>query len=169
MTAGLPGTPKRRRTKVYRTTVAAILIMTITAAPVRAEDGVFPLPEAPENSSVDQVIYKGVVGNLLEVVPLPVEQRLQLQRGNAVVSNTLTGRSLAVLLGLTSPVLMIGGLIWGIWSAANIKAATVADAAPAAASSVAQATQPPAAIEAVQLVPSDADATSDPAQLAKSQ
>jgi hypothetical protein len=114
MTAGLPGTSKRLRTRVYRSMLAAILMMSIAAAPARAQDYVLPLPEGEESASVDQVIYKGVVGNLLEAVPLPAEQRVQLQRGNALVSSAMTGRSLAILLGLASPVLMIGGLIWGI-------------------------------------------------------
>ena len=75
-------------------------------------------PAAP---SIDQVIYKGVVGNILEAMPLDPEQRVQLQRGNAVLNNTFTGRSLALLLGIASPPLMIVGLVWGIWSAINIK------------------------------------------------
>jgi hypothetical protein len=81
-----------------------------------------PAERAPP-SSVDQVIYKGLVGNLLEAVPLDPEQRVQLQRGNAIINNAFTGRSLAMLLGIASPPLMIAGLIWGIWSAFNIKPA----------------------------------------------
>ena len=81
-----------------------------------------PAEHAPP-SSVGQVIYKGVVGNILEAMPLDPEQRVQLQRGNAIINNAFTGRSLAILLGIASPPLMIAGLIWGIWSAINIKAA----------------------------------------------
>jgi hypothetical protein len=79
--------------------------------------------DQPPVPAIDQVIYKGVVGNILEAVPLDPEQRVHLQRGNAVLNNTFTGRSLALLLGIASPPLMIVGLIWGIWSAANIKPA----------------------------------------------
>jgi hypothetical protein len=155
---------------VYRTTIAAILMMTIAAAPVRAQEaGLPPSPETQDSASIDQVIYRGVVGNLLEAVPLPAEQRVQLQRGNALVSSTMTGRSLALLLGLASPVLMIGGLIWGIWSAANIKATPTAPAAAPPAASVPDTPQTAAAVEAVQLAPSQADATNDPARLAQTQ
>ena len=77
--------------------------------------------EQPTVPAIDQVIYKGVVGNILEAMPIDPEQRVNLQRGNAVVNNTFTGRTLAVLLGIASSPLMIVGLIWGIWSAANIK------------------------------------------------
>jgi hypothetical protein len=69
----------------------------------------------------EQVIYKGVVGNLLEAVPLEPDDRVQLQRTSAVVSNTMSGRSLALLLGIANPVLMIVGLVWGAWSASQIR------------------------------------------------
>ena len=77
----------------------------------------------------DQIVYKGLVGNVLDGVPMDPSQRVNLQRANAVLSNTLSGRSLAMLAGLSNPVLLIGGLIWGIWSASNIK--PEADAAKA--------------------------------------
>lgn len=76
-------------------------------------------------SRADQVLYKGVVGNLLETVPLDPDRRVELQRTNAVISNPLTGRSLAVLLGVASPVLMIAGLVWGIWAASQISKVAV--------------------------------------------
>jgi hypothetical protein len=88
-----------------------------------AEPMAEPAAEPAAAPSIDQVIYKGVVGNLLEAVPLDPEQRVQLQRGNAILNNAFTGRSVALLLGIASPPLMIVGLIWGIWSAVNIKAA----------------------------------------------
>jgi hypothetical protein len=69
----------------------------------------------------DQILYKGVVGNLLEAVPMDPEQRVGLQRGNAVVSAPLSARSLALLLGITNPIVLIGGLAWGIWSASRIE------------------------------------------------
>jgi hypothetical protein len=79
--------------------------------------------DQPPAASIDQTIYKGVVGNILEAMPLDPDQRVQLQRGNAIINNTFTGRSLALLLGIASPPLMIAGFIWGIWSAINIKPA----------------------------------------------
>lgn len=85
-------------------------------------------PEAsPDVSSqgVGQVVYKGLVGNVLDTVPMDATQRVGLQRTNAVVSNTLFGRSLAAWAGLSNPVLLLGGLVWGIWAASNIKPAEV--------------------------------------------
>jgi hypothetical protein len=112
--------------------------------------------DQPPLPAIDQVIYKGVVGNILEAVPLDPEQRVHLQRGNAVVNNTFTGRTLAVLLGIASPPLMIVGLIWGIWSAANIKT-TQGEAATAAASAPQPQAEPQQAAAPVQ--PSNAPST----------
>ena len=151
MTAGLPDTPKSRG-KAYRNALAAILMVVIAAAPVHAQQ-VDASTEAPISASVDQVIYKGVIGNLLEAVPLEPEQRVQLQRGNAVVSNALSGRSLAVLLGLTSPLLMIGGLVWGLWAAANIKSAP-ADSPSASTNAVKRADASQTVLDTGQNAPS---------------
>jgi hypothetical protein len=71
-------------------------------------------------SGFDQLVYKGLVGNVLDAVPMDPLERLGLQRTNAVVSSTLFGRSLALLAGLSNPALLLGGLAWGLWSAANI-------------------------------------------------
>jgi hypothetical protein len=76
----------------------------------------------------DQIIYKGVVGNLLEAVPLDPEKRVELQRTNAIISNPLSARSLAILLGISNPIVMIGGLVWGIWAASQIEAPATAEA-----------------------------------------
>lgn len=70
--------------------------------------------------AVDQVIYKGLVGKVLDAVPMDPLQRTNLQRTSAVVSGPLSGRSLAVLAGIANPALMIAGLVWGIWAASNI-------------------------------------------------
>ena len=80
-----------------------------------------PSAETALAQRADQILYKGVVGNLLEAVPMDPEQRVGLQRGNAVVSAPLSARSLALLLGITNPVALIGGLVWGIWSASRIE------------------------------------------------
>jgi hypothetical protein len=149
-------------------------MMTIAAVPARAETP-FPERDAEQSTPIDQVIYRGVVGNILEAVPLPPEQRVQLQRGNAVVSNTLTGRSIAVLLGLASPVFIIGGLIWGIWAAANIKATPtpdvpdLTDAAAVSASDALESAQATSTAEAVQPSSSESDLPDDPARLAKTE
>lgn len=79
-------------------------------------------PVVPDASSqtVEQVIYKGLIGNILDTVPMDPVNRVDLQRTNALVSNTFSARSLSVLLGLSNPILMIGGLVWGLWAASNI-------------------------------------------------
>ncbi len=82
--------------------------------------------EAKPAVAVDQIIYKGVVGNLLEGMAIDPDKRVQLQKTNAVVSNVVAGRTLAIRLGVANPVLMIGGLVWGIWSASQIKPAELA-------------------------------------------
>jgi hypothetical protein len=80
----------------------------------RAVAGVFP-------QGFDQAVYKGLVGNVLDAIPMDPSGRLSLQRTNAVVSNTLFGRTLTVLAGLSNPVLLLGGFVWGIWAASNIE------------------------------------------------
>jgi len=69
----------------------------------------------------DQVVYKGLVGNALDAIPMDPVRRVDLQRTNAVISSTLSGRSLAVLVGLSNPILLLGGFVWGVWAASNIK------------------------------------------------
>ena len=102
----------------------AVVVAPAPAVVVEPAPAPLPAPASPPASpalALDQVIYKGVVGNLLEVVPLEPEQRVQLQRTNAVVSNVASARTLAILLGVANPVLMIGGLVWGLWAASQIK------------------------------------------------
>lgn len=83
-----------------------------------------PGPGAVVNAAAkefDQIVYKGVVGNVLDGVPMDPSSRVSLQRANAVISNTLSGRSLAALAGLSNPVLLLGGFVWGMWAASSIK------------------------------------------------
>lgn len=112
--------------------LAGLLTLSCAAALAQATSG----PGEPaikgkgaSASGYDQVVYKGLVGNALEAVPMDAEKRVALQRTNAVVSNTMSARSLTILAKLTNPVLLIGGFAWGLWSAANINAP---DTAPAA-------------------------------------
>ena len=109
------------RGRKLQQTIAAVLIA-LTAVSVRAQDLETAAP-AGKSVEVEQVLYKGVVGNVLEAVPMDAGQRVQLQKTNAVVSNAMAGRSLALLLGIASPALLIGGLVWGILAASRIKAA----------------------------------------------
>ena len=84
-----------------------------------------PNPRAVTNVSakgLDQIVYKGVVGNALDEIPMDPSKRVSLQRTNAIVSNTLSGHTLTTLVGLSNPVLLIGGLVWGVWAASNIRA-----------------------------------------------
>jgi hypothetical protein len=185
MTAGLPGTHSGRSTFHWRI-FAALLIMTIAATPARAQYAAFSdsaaparvegaattidadvIGEAPSTDkapapSLDQVFYKGVVGNILEAMPLDPEQRVQLQRGNAIINNAFAGRSVALLLGIASPPLMIAGLIWGIWSAINIKSAP-ADTRTALVPSqpAVEAEEPVPAAEPVQAPRSDDSVSPD--------
>jgi len=92
-----------------------LLICLLLAIPAWAQDASAPPP------TVTDVLYKGLVGKALDAVPMDAEKRIALQRTNAVVSSTLTGRSLSVWAGLTNPVLLIAGVAWGIFSATNIK------------------------------------------------
>ena len=122
--------------------------------------------DQPPVPAIDQMIYKGVVGNILEAMPLDPEQRVNLQRGNAVVNNTFTGRTLAVLLGIASPPLMVVGLIWGIWSAAKIKS-NQGDPAPATGLvPQAQAEQPAADVQPPDGSSTDQAAASDSSRVA---
>ena len=98
----------------------AILIFTASLA-ARGEAPEIKGAAPAQSKSLDQLLYKGVVGNLLDAAPIDPNRRVDLQRTNAVVSSVFSGRSLAVLLGVANPVLMVGGLVWGIWSASNIK------------------------------------------------
>lgn len=85
--------------------------------------GQAPAVESPPtpSPSAEQVLYRGIVGNLLESVPLDSTDRVQLQRANALVTTPLGARSLALALGIAQPPLLVAGLLWGIWSAAKIK------------------------------------------------
>ena len=94
--------------------LAACLLLAIAA---RAEDAPQPPP------ALGDVVYKRVIGKALDAVPMDPEERVALQRTSAVVSGTLTGRSISVWAGLSHPILWIVGLAWGLFSASNIKAA----------------------------------------------
>jgi hypothetical protein len=97
-----------------RSIVLAACLLLATAA--RAEDAPTLFP------AIGDVVYKGIVGKALDAVPMDPDQRVTLQRTNAVVSNMLTGRSLSVWIGLTNPILLVAGLAWGIYAAFQIKA-----------------------------------------------
>lgn len=94
--------------------LAACLLL---AAAARAQDVPEPQP------AVSDVVYKGVFGKVLDAVPMDPDERVTLQKTGAVVSGATTGRSLALWAGLTHPVFLIAGAVWGLFSASNIKTA----------------------------------------------
>jgi hypothetical protein len=102
---------------VNRAIVIAACLMLAAAA--RAEDVLQP----PPLPAVGDVFYKGLVGTVLDAVPMDPDERVKLQRTSAVVSGTMTGRSLAAWFGASNPVLLVAGLVWGLFSASNIKVA----------------------------------------------
>lgn len=101
--------------------LAGLALLTLTM-PAYASDALHsgPRPHNANAANFNQVLYKGLVGNALETVPMDPAQRVTLQRTNAVVSNTWSGRSLSALAKLTHPALLIGGFVWGLWAASNI-------------------------------------------------
>lgn len=114
----------RRRLILFAAILFPALLLLALANSASAEDDPRSLAiPGVSSQGLDQVVYKGLVGNVLDAIPMNPSERLDLQRTNAVVSNTLFGRSLAVLAGLSNPVLMLGGFVWGMWAASNIKPA----------------------------------------------
>ncbi len=102
------------------TPIPLALLLALASTAWAQDDAVSPPASAAVSSDFEQMVYKGLVGNVLDAVPMDPVERLGLQRTNAVVSSTLFGRSLALLAGLSNPALLLGGLAWGLWSAANI-------------------------------------------------
>ena len=96
-----------------------LLLVLATSASAQDDARARAVPLASP-AGFDQIVYKGLVGNVLDAVPMDASDRLDLQRANAVVGNTLLGRSLAILAGLGNPVLLVGGFVWGMWAAINI-------------------------------------------------
>jgi len=97
---------------------------------------------------LDQALFKGIVGNVLDALPMDQQKRVDLQRANAVVSNTLTGRSLSTLLEATNPVLLLGGLVWGLIAASKIEPAA-ADSKVAMLSAPAERREPAQVVAAL--------------------
>jgi len=87
-------------------------------------------PDEPARALPD-IVYKGVVGKVLDAMPLDPSTRTGLQRTNAVVGSAFTARSLGALMGLGGPLLTVAGLIWGIFSARHIDATATGETKPA--------------------------------------
>jgi len=107
-----------------RSPLLPLMLVSALATPAAAQDYArAPAVTVASVQGFDQVVYKGLVGNVLDAIPMDPSDRLGLQKTNAVVSNTLFGRSLAIVAGLSNPILLVGGFVWGIWAASNIKPA----------------------------------------------
>ena len=104
-----------------RLALSFVLLLLASMSSASAQEDSAPRAAGAAPQGFDQVVYKGLIGNVLDAIPMEPLDRLQLQRTNAVVSSTLLGRSLTVLTSLSNPVLLLGGLVWGMWSASNIK------------------------------------------------
>lgn len=99
-----------------RPKILAGCVLLMTAACVCADDA--PVPRV----GVDDVLYKGIVGKALDVMPIDPQQRVALQRASAVASGTASGRAVSTWVGWSNPFLLVGGLVWGIFAASNIRA-----------------------------------------------
>lgn len=101
---------------------------------------------APQTRGMPGIFAKGVVGTVLDAVPIEPGTRTALQRANTIVSSAMTGRSLAAMTGIGGPILTIAGLIWGIFSSRQNEAAPAEMAKPAADPKQTAQTAPPAAV-----------------------
>ena len=93
-------------------------------ASIAVEKPAEPAPALPD------IVYKGVVGKVLDAMPLDPSTRTGLQRTNTVVGTAFTARSLGALAGLGGPLLTVAGLIWGIFSARHIDATVTGETKP---------------------------------------
>ncbi len=90
-------------------------------APAKPPDAAHALPD---------IVYKGVLGKMLDEVPLAPSTRTVLQQANALVSSTVAARAIGALTGVGAPLLTVAGLIWGIFSARQIDAAATGAPTP---------------------------------------
>ncbi len=79
-----------------------------------------PAPRGHPTVSISDIIYKGVIGKMLDSAPLENSTRTILQQANSVVGNSFAGRALATLTGVGGPILTVAGLFWGLFSAQKI-------------------------------------------------
>lgn len=111
----------REPRQMMRAATLLLLLVFASAGRAHAQDEQLALePSAVSPQQFAQLAYRGLIGNVLEAVPMDTEVRVNLQRTSAVVSSTLFGRSLAAVAGMSNPFLLLGGLFWGVWSAVNI-------------------------------------------------
>jgi LysM repeat protein len=80
--------------------------------------------------AMPDILYKGLVGKVLDALPLDASARTGLQQANAIIGSSFAGRTIAALTGVGGPLLTLAGLAWGLFSAQKIGAAQPAEAAP---------------------------------------
>ena len=88
---------------------------------------------SPKNCSpgpLSDIAYKGLVGKLLDAVPLESPTRTTLQQANAIASGSMTGRSVATMIGITNPLFAVAGFFWGLFSANRISSASAVEPPP---------------------------------------
>ena len=86
-----------------------------------------PTKLAEAKRVLPDIVYKGVVGKVLDAMPLEPSTRTALQQANAVVGSAVAARALGALTGFGGPLLTVAGLIWGIFSARQIDAAATGE------------------------------------------
>ena len=72
------------------------------------------------SATTSALIYKGVVGKILDGLPLESSTRTALQQANTVISNSYTGRAIGALTGIGAPILGVAGFLWGLFAAKQI-------------------------------------------------
>ena len=72
------------------------------------------------SATTSALIYKGVVGKILDELPLENSTRTVLQQANTVISNSYTGRAIGALTGIGAPILGVAGFLWGLFAAKQI-------------------------------------------------
>lgn len=97
--------------------LTACLLLALEASAQQVQDA-----ERSSDGKIPDAVFKGVIGTALDALPIDAEKRVVLQRANAVVSGPLTGRTISAWAGITNPILLVAGAIWGIYAASNIKA-----------------------------------------------
>ncbi len=103
---------------------------------------VAPTKPAEAARGLPDNVYKGVVGKVLDAMPLEPSTRTALQQANAVVSSTVSAHALGALAGFGGPLLTVAGLIWGVFSSRQIGAAATGDSKATGAATPAGGPQP---------------------------
>jgi LysM repeat protein len=103
---------------------------------------VAPAKPAEAARGLPDIVYKGVVGKVLDAMPLEPSTRTALQQANAVVSSTVSARALGALTGFGGPLLTVAGLIWGVFSSRQIDAAATGDSKATGATTAAGGPKP---------------------------